>query len=329
MKSKFGKLSWIAALVLAASVLSQPSFAQNPKATAAAPSSASVKSQPGAEDRVVLRVGGQEVTQSDMDFLIASLSPQTQEAIQAQGRAPVGNEYALLLLLSQRAVADHLDTQTAIQKQLALDRMKLLAQAEYQNLAEHVQITPAEVSQYLATHKDEFNQVQIREILIRKKPAGAPANAPGLSSADAHAKMAAISKALSAGTDVQQVAKQFDMPNVVMVDTQVQTVREGQLLPALDKAAFSLKVNQVSDPIETPQALVAIQVVGHKQADPPTLSREIESILRQQKLQAEIASLKKAANIWMDPTYFGQKSSDGPAGSEASPTSAQPAGSPR
>ncbi len=318
------------AAILSLAVIGGLSYGQNqPAPPAAASPAANTERLAGARSRVVLRVGGQEVTQADMDFLISTLSPQAQAAIKAQGRAPVGNEYAFLLLLSQRAVADHLDTHASIRKRLALDRMKLLAQAEYQNLAEHIQVSPAEVSQYFIAHKHDFDEADIREILIRKKAGDAPANSPGLSSADAHAKLEAISKALEAGTDVQQVAKEFDVPNAVMVDTQTQTVRKGQLLPTLDKAAFELKTGQVSNPIETPQALVAIQVVDHKQPDLSDVSKEIDNILRQQKLGAQMANLKKSANIWMDPSYFAIESPTATSPSTAPRTTVPPTAHPK
>lgn len=325
MKGKSRKTNWMGILLLASAVVASAAHGQSQPAAAAPPAAPVAESQAGAS-RVVLRVGGQEVTQADMDYLISTLSPPTQAAIKAQGRAPVGNEYALLLLLSQRAVSDHLDTKPSIRRRLALDRMKLLAQAEYQNLAKQIRIAPADVSQYFAAHKDEFDQAEIREILVRKKAAGATANSPGLLPADAHAKLAAISKALAAGTDVQQVAKEFSVPNVVMVDTQTQTVRKGQLLPPLDKAAFELKDGQVSDPVETPQALVAIQVLSHKPPDLNAASQEIENILRQQKLQAKIADLKKSANIWMDASYFAKHAQGLPTGqTSAAPASPIPA----
>jgi parvulin-like peptidyl-prolyl isomerase len=317
MKSKSSKTNWIGLVLLMSAMVVSTAYGQDQPVATAPAAPPATESQPGAASRVVLRVGGQEVTQADMDFLISTLNPQEQAALKAQGLAPVGNEYALLMVLSQRAVADHLDKEASIRQRVALERMKLLAQAEYQNLAKHIQISPADVSQYFAAHKDEFDEAEIREILIRKKPAGAAANAAGFSSADAHAKLSTIAKALAAGTDIQQVAKQYDVPNVVMVDTQTQTVRKGQLLPALDKAAFTLQNGQVSDPIETPQAVVAIQVVGHKPPDLTAASQEIENILRQQQLQGELANLKKSANIWMDQSYFGEKPEAPSAGSSA------------
>ena len=94
------------------------------------------------------------------------------------------------------------------------------------------------------------------------------------------------------------------MPNVVMSDTEPRTIRRGQLLPPLDKAAFDLKEGAVSDPLDTPQALVFLQVVGHHHADQKEVAADIENTLRQQKLDSELAGLRNKTDVWMDEDYF-------------------------
>jgi parvulin-like peptidyl-prolyl isomerase len=82
------------------------------------------------------------------------------------------------------------------------------------------------------------------------------------------------------------------------------TVRKGEMIPALDKAAFDLKPNQFSAPVETAQAVVLFQLLTRQQPDLKTVTPQIEDNLRQEKLRATLDAIKAKANIWMDPEYF-------------------------
>ncbi len=312
-------MHYLAVLVLAASLI-PPALAQTakppaakapgaqiPKSLVARPSTSSkAATTPASQtsDKVVLKVGNQQVTQSDIDFLIQSLGPQAQQALAQEGRAPLGEQYALMLLLSQKAEQDHLDTSPEVRRQLAFQRQQALAQAEYQKLAESVTITPEEVNQYYTQHATDFDRAQVREFVIRKHTDTAPAGTPGLSAKDAQERADSIRKALAAGTDPKKVAAQFGGTSDVLIDAEPRTVRRGQLIPQLDKAAFELKDGQVSDPLDTPQAVAFLQVVGHTHADLKDVSGDIENDIRQQKLQALVADLRGKASVWMDEEFF-------------------------
>lgn len=299
-------------------------FAQSsPAAPAAAKPAAqrAAQSQASAEasspQKVVLKVGNTAVTRADIDFLINSLSPQVKEAVAARGRKPVGDEYAMMLLLSQKAHNEHLDATPDFQRKIALNRLQMLAQEEYRKIAAGIQVTPAEVSTYYNAHKNDFEQAKVREFIVRKKTADDKAGAPGLPEEAAKARLASIRQAVEAGTDIKAVAKKFDVPNVVMVGSEPQTVRRGEMIPALDTVAFSLKDNQFSQPIDTPHALVLLQVLSRQQPDMKAVSEPIENELRQEKLKAAMDDIKAKASIWMDPDYFKEPGS--PSDASAAP----------
>jgi PPIC-type PPIASE domain len=284
-------------------------FSQNSPGKAGAthksssPTPAASKSVSSAQ-KVVLTVGNFKVTKEEMDFLFNSLSPQVRQAVATHGFSALGQEYALMLLLSQKALDDHLDASPDFRREIDLKKHQMLAQAEYRNLESQLKITPDEVSTYYNAHKENFEEANVREFVVRKKAEGAKPGDPGLATDEAKARLDSIRKAIVAGTDIAQVAKQFDVPNVVMVEPETRTVRRGELLPALEKAAFELKDNQFSEPLDTPQAIVEIQVVGHQQPELKEVSQAIENALRQQKLQVTLDDMKTKVKIWMDPEYF-------------------------
>jgi len=274
------------------------------KRPAARLATAPLKTPPGPGEKVVLKVGNEQVSQADLDFVISRLSPEIRQAVARQGKRPIGEQYALMLVLSGMAIGHRLDSSPEVRRQIELQRLQMLAQAEYENIVGQTKVSPEEVSQYYSTHPEEFDQAQVHQVVVRKKPDGAKEGTPGLLAQEAKAKADEIRKAFAAGGDAAKVAQDFSVPNVVQIDSQPRAIRRGQLPADLDKAAFQLKDGELSDPFETPQALVMVQVVGRRHLELNDASTELETRLREQKVQASIGELRGKTTVWMDEEYF-------------------------
>jgi peptidyl-prolyl cis-trans isomerase C len=270
------------------------------RAAATAPSATSAE----AGDKVVLKVGNQQITQADLDFLISKLNPQAQKALAEQGRRPLGEQYATMLLLSERAKSHHAETTADFRRQVELFKLQTLAQSEYQAIGDQAVLTPEEVKQYFSSHGAEFEEAQVRQVVIRKKADDAADDVLGLKETDAKARAEEIRKALAAGGDVSKVVQEFAKPNVILIEAKPRAIRHGQLMAELDKAAFQLKDGEVSEPVETPQALVFVQKVGLHQPELQEVTAEIEDRLRQEKVEATLGELRSKATVWMDDSYF-------------------------
>jgi peptidyl-prolyl cis-trans isomerase C len=302
----------LGALVCFAQTSPAPKPADKPAAQSAASAAAS------SPEKVVLKVGDAKVTQADVDFLIGTLNPQVRQAVATQGRKPVGDEYAMMVLLSQKAHADHLEASPEIQRKIDFEKLQILAEGEYQKIAEGIQISPDEINTYYVAHKTDFpEEAEIREFVVTKKAADAKAGDPGLSAEEAKTRLAEIQKAVEAGTNLDEVAKKFDVPNTVMVNPKAVTIRKGQLIAALDKAAFDLKPNQFSAPLDTPRAVVLLQLLSRHEPDLKTVTPQVEDNLRQEKVRTALGDMKAKANIWMDPEYF--KGPEGSSGASKAP----------
>ncbi|TAM80536.1 MAG: peptidylprolyl isomerase [Acidobacteria bacterium] len=308
----------LGAMVSFAQTSPTPKPAGNPAAQSTTPAQAS------SPQKVVLKVGDSKVTQADVDFLIGNLNPQVRQAVATQGRKPVGDEYAMMVLLSQKAQNEHLDTAPEIQRKIAFEKLQILAQEEYQRIAQGIQVNPDEVNTYYAAHKSDFpEEAEIHEFVVTKRAADAKAGEPGLSAEEAKTRLAEIQKAVEAGTSMDDVAKKYNVANTVMVDPKSVAVRKGQMIPALDKAAFDLQPNQFSAPLETPRAVVMLQMLSRHQPDLKTVAPQIEDNLRQEKVRTTMEDMKAKANIWMDPDYFKEPASSTGA-SDTPKTPAQP-----
>lgn len=255
-------------------------------------------------DKVIMRVGGKDVTAAQFQTILQALPPQVQRAATVQGYKDIGDQYAKLVAIAQKALAQGLDQTPELKQKLELQRMQLLAQSEYQKINEDIKITPDDISKYFTEHQKDFEQVEIRQVSVRKRAANAKPDAPGLPEADAKAKAEAIRQALASGQDADKVADQFKMTNVVFFDPKPRPVRHGQLAGAMDQTAWSLKEGQVSDIQDNPVNFYFLQVVKHDQPSLQDVSKEIEGKIKEQQSQSALDSLKEEAKIWMDPDYF-------------------------
>ncbi|HEV2424630.1 MAG TPA: peptidylprolyl isomerase [Terriglobia bacterium] len=282
-------------------------WAQNPNPPA--PSQAKPVAEPSLTpnvppNKVVMKVGDKQITAGEFETLMKTLPPQVQRAAMTQGLKDVGDQYAKLVAIAEKATADGIDQRPDVKTKIELQRMQLLAQGEYAKINEDIKVTPDDVSQYYKDHMKDFEQVEIRQVSIRKKASNAKADAPGLPEADAKAKAEAMRAALASGEEATKVRDQFKMDNVVFFDPTPRPVRHGQLAGPMDQAAWSLKDGEVSEIQNNPINFYFLQVVKHDTPPLTDLSKEIEGKLKEEKSQAALNSVESGAKIWMDPTYF-------------------------
>jgi hypothetical protein len=267
-------------------------------------------SQSGDPGKVIIKVGNTQVTQEQFESLLGSMTPQ--QVQQNGGKQGIGENYATMLLLSQAALSQHLDSSPAFKQGMEQARNNLLARLEGQDLAQKASVTPDEINRYYTSHQPEFKEAKVYEVAVIKKTAS---NAKGLPEPEAQAKAQAIRRALSSGEDINQVAKQYAVPSQVDVVTEAQPIQYKPTLPAFAKAAFSLQNGALSSVQDRPDAILFYKVISHDQVALKDASPQIENELRQQKLLEAIDGLKKQIPVWKDPAYFGPE----PKASTASP----------
>jgi peptidyl-prolyl cis-trans isomerase C len=289
-------------------------LAQEPASPAAEPA----KGQDA--DKVILKVGSDSVTEGDFNYVVGNLAPQIQQALTTQGRRPLGEEYALMLLLSQQAVAHKLDSTQDFRRRMAWQRVQWLAEAEVESIQSQVKISPEEISAYYAENSEKFDEAQIRQVVVRKKRDGAPQDAPGLPAQEAKARAEAIRAALVGGKDFKAVAGEFGKPNEVLVGSEPRSIRRGLLPADLDSTVFQLKDGELSQPLENEQAFILIQRLGSRRVGLEDAKQEIEDSLRRQKVQSTLDDLRKGGTVWMDEEFFAPP----PANSSATPQGATP-----
>lgn len=110
-----------------------------------------------------------------------------------------------------------------------------------------------------------------------------------------------IKKKLNKGADFAKLAKEYSKDEASKTDEgSIGYVLKGQVVPAFEKKAFSMKVNEISDPVKTDFGWHIIKVLDKRKATVPTKEQAAPSIkakLSQEIITKYFQQLSDKANI--------------------------------
>jgi hypothetical protein len=249
-----------------------------------------------------------QVTQGEFESRINDIEPQggdpDEKGATEKDRKRLGDDYASVLMLSQQAVANHLESSPEVARQLAVARMQVLSDAEFASLMHEAKPSFEEVSQYYSAHLSDYDQVRIRRLFIWKQRDNSK-SAPVLSLAAARARADRIRQEYAAGTSETKLSEDLRKSGDGMFDPEPLSFPRGELSAQMEKVAFGLKEGEWAEAEDTPAALLLIQLVQRSRQQLGEVSSSIEKHLQGEKMQALLDDLKKKAGIWMDEQYFG------------------------
>jgi hypothetical protein len=294
--------------VVATAGHAQEAVSTSPATTSTSSTSTPSKQSSPGTDRVILRVGNLQVTQGEFESRIRDIEGQggdsDKEGASEKDRQRLGDDYASVLMLSQQAVATHLDSSPEVSRQLAIARMQVLSDAEFASLMRQATPTSEEISRYYSAHLSDYDEVQIRRLFIWKQRDNSK-TAPVVTSQAARASADQIRKAYAAGTDVKKLSEDLRKSGEGLLDPEPLTFPRGELSPQMEKVAFALKQGEWSEVEDTPARLLLIELVKRDRQQLGQVSARIEKNLQGEKMEALLDDLKKKTGIWMDQQYFG------------------------
>jgi parvulin-like peptidyl-prolyl isomerase len=297
--------SYLFLLVAVAVGLVEAQNTRTQKTKAVPPTSAAEEHASASPDRVIIKVGEIQVTQSEFESSIGDIEPKAGDPEKAaeKTRRRLGNDYASVLMLSQQAVADQLDSSPEVRHQLAVARLQILSDAEFAKLLNQNKPSAEEVSRYYDAHLSDFDRVRIQRLFIWKVGGGSK-NTHGLSPEEAKARVAAILQQSASGGDAMKLAEMFKDSNQGIFDTQPSTFVRGQLPASLEKVAFTLRPGQWAEAEDTPDRVILFFLAARDRQPLPEVTSLIEKLVQGEKMQATLDEMKKKAGIWMDEQYF-------------------------
>ncbi len=201
-------------------------------------------------------------------------------------------------------------TQTLAQQNVTLEQLRtdarndmLVGNMLQAEVAPKVAVTPEQVNDFYQKNPQQFQQperVRASHILI-----GFPQDADEAAKKDARTKAAEILKEVQAGKDFAALAKQHSTdPGSGQNGGDLGFFQQGQMVPAFDKAAFSMKPGETSDLVETNFGLHIIRVAERQPARTvpldevrPQIQQYLEGQGRQQQTQVFVDALKAKGKI--------------------------------
>jgi hypothetical protein len=265
-------------------------------------------------DRVILKVGGVSITEAEFESMINDIESQGDPDKPGAGdkeRRELGDDYASVLMLSQQAVAEHLDADPEIRHKLEVYRMQTLSDAQFAKLLKQARPSAEEIAEYYSAHAADFEEVLVHRLFIFKVGPGST-NTKGLTQQAAKDRGDAILLAATSGGDPMKLAAAFSNSDEGMLDAQAIFFRRGELPQKVEKVAFAIKDGQWAVADDSPERLTLLHLVKRDRRPLAEVASIIEQRVQNQKLEVTLNEMKKKAGIWMDEQYFGTAVATGP-----------------
>lgn len=171
----------------------------------------------------------------------------------------------------------------------SLVRMRVLRREVRSRIA----VSDEEIGEYYRLHRDDYegvDAVRLKQILLLF---------PKIMDADAKARLQeegmSILKQLRAGASFDALAARFSQGPAAEAGGDVGYVEKGAMLPEVEKAAYSLKKNQISDLIESSVGFHIIKVIDRRGGG----VKSMEDIRAEIKSRLENEKLDKKYDSWV------------------------------
>jgi len=171
-----------------------------------------------------------------------------------------------------------------------MQKMRLLDQ----EIKSKIQITEKEVEKYYKENMDDYNtppEVRIQQILLI-----IPSEASEQEINQIREKADGIVQKIREGEDFTSMVKLYSQDATAATGGVMGVFRQGELLPGLNKVAFSLEVNEVSSVIQTSRGFHIVRVLDKRERQKMTKEEkwnEIENFLYNQKFEDEFQQWMK------------------------------------
>src|ERR687897_316011 len=158
---------------------------------------------------------------------------------------------------------------------------QLISEKIYEKVTEEVKVTDEDIGKYYNDHKKDYRVPETREvrhILVAKK-----------------AKADELRAQLENGANFATLAQKNSLDTGSKASGGKLTARKGETVPPFDKAAFSMKKGEISQPIKTQFGFHIIEILGDIKPATTTPLKDVKEQIRQQLLQER---RQKAISDW-------------------------------
>lgn len=253
-----------------------------------------------AVDAVVMRVGERGITVPELCAAIAQLPPPERKGYALHPRL-AKDWYGPLVALAEEAKRKHL--QAGGNPRLSeVDRNNALVGELIQSIAKESEPSNREIEYHYVRHKTEFEQAEVRHILV--SDASALASRSKRSAAEAKTRAEDIATQLKSGADFAELAeKDSDDPFTASKGGELGYVAHHQLEPAVDGILWSLTPGQMSAPFEGRFGYEIVEVEERRIQPLDAIRESIIGNLKAAALERREQEIISAAHISLEPAF--------------------------
>ncbi|UKL13953.1 peptidylprolyl isomerase [Dissulfurimicrobium hydrothermale] len=247
------------------------------------------------KNAILAEVGPYKLDAKTFEEQIKSLPPQLQMMVaqNPQAKEQLVERWTQITLLAMKARDMKLDQDPEVKSRIEDLKNSLLAQEIIRKeIDKDIPVSDQEAKEFYEKNKAEFSQpemIKARHILIR--PQGNSEKAWK----EAEAKAKDIKKKLEKGADFAQLAKQYsEDPGTKDKGGELGLFPKGRMVPEFEKAAFALKVGEISAPVKTQFGYHIIKVEEKKPAETKPLKdvmSQVKQMVKMEKQQNELEKL--------------------------------------
>ncbi|MEQ1947714.1 MAG: peptidylprolyl isomerase [Bryobacteraceae bacterium] len=267
--------------------------------------------QAASDDPVVLTVGTEKITKSQFEKLIeqAQQPGQPKPSLTPDARRRYAENIAELKILAQEARKQKIDQDADVKFQVGLRTDQILAYTLFQKINGDLKADDVARKKFYEEHKNEWESVTAKHILIRFKESPAPQRAgqKELTDAEALAKAKDLRAKIVAGGDFAALAKaDSDDTGSGAQGGDLGDFTRGRMVPQFEEAAFAAKIGEVTEPVKTQFGYHLILVSKHDSKKYDDVTAEIDEKLKPELAQKAVDNLKKGITLTFDQEYFGK-----------------------
>lgn len=282
----------------------KPEAKPSPKAAVATPAA------PKAEDKIIAKVGGEIIRESDIELGLQAANPQQRQQMESkpEARAQYVKSFAEFRLLVAKGKKENLQNSESFKKKLVFATDQIIASElmarDADALKKKLEMSDADIQAYYDAHKDKFQTTgdlySARHILVKVKTSDQ--DKEGNTDAEAKAKIAKIQAELKAGKKLADLAKEYsDDPGSKNNGGLYENFPAEQMVAEFGNAVKSQAIGVVGAPVKTQFGYHLIEVTAKtpKGSVKPleTVKPEIQKVIgpeRQEQVWKEyIEGIKK------------------------------------
>ena len=234
-------------------------------------------------NNVLAVVGGKQITNADVDAMIASMGQQGQAYMSPQGRAMILEELIAQKLLLLDATRNLYEREAAFKEQLARVKEDLLINYAVGKVVSGVRVTDDEAKKYFEDNAEQFmgqEQVSASHILV-----------------DSEDKANELLAKITAGEiSFEDAAREHSTCPSSQQGGSLGEFGRGQMVPEFDTACFEMEVGEVKGPVQTQFGYHLIRLDGKKAAEPLHFGDVREALVRQLTMEKQQAAYRSKIN---------------------------------